>query len=107
MDEPLYRIPAGTDVFRFTMDGLANYRPGRAFTVDGITYDFWSRLNDDDRMPTIRSMIEFRRCTASAARGTARHRPEPPPTDRELDEWVRTGELPPPKATIPQQRRRT
>lgn len=106
MDES-YRVPEGTAVFRVTVDGLVNYRPDGAFTVDEITYDFWSRLVDEDCMPMVRSMIELRRCSPSAARGTARYRPHPPVPEEDLNEWVRTGELPYPKRTIPAQRRRT
>lgn len=98
------RIPEGTDAFRWTDHGIVYYRPTRAFTVDGIVYDFTNLLFDG---PTghVRPMIQILDddIDVLSTPADARHRPQPL-TEEELDGWIEHGHVPRP-VTIPEQRR--
>lgn len=97
------RIPEGTDAFRWTDHGIVYYRPIRAFTVDGIVYDFPKLLFDG---PTghVRPMIQILdEVDDDNSPADARHRPQPP-TEEELDGWIEYGQIFRP-VTIPEQRR--
>jgi hypothetical protein len=96
-------VPEGTEAWMRPEPDLVNYRPNRLFTVDGIAYDFrWQAVGDG--FHTVRPMFQLRRCNNIHPRHVSRHRPDPPPTDEELDEWVREGRIPSQHVTIPQQR---
>lgn len=77
-----YRLPPGCEATSTIHDGIVYYRAFEPFPVDGIAYDSF----DDDHVTRPIFSLEF------DGGGQAAMCHSRPPTDGELDYWVRTGE---------------